>query len=68
MSRHKKHSKRNNNKTYKFDINTIVDLLNNIKPEHISALQSIFNLVGSKTVNQNKIMSDDGTISKPTQG
>lgn len=73
MSRHKKHrrhidhSKENNNKKSTFDINTIADLLNNIKPEDLSALLSTFNLGSSKNVNQNELIQEDETMSKPDQ-
>lgn len=83
MSRHEKHkghinhSKGNNNKKSTFDINTIADLLNNIKPEDLTALLSTLNLGGSKTFNkneviqneviQNEVIQPDETISRPVQ-
>jgi hypothetical protein len=73
MSSHKKHkghinhSKKDKNKKGTFDINTIADLLNNIKPEDISTLVSTLNLGGFKAANKNEEIQNGETISEPVQ-
>ena len=73
MSKHQHHrthinnSQENNDSKSTLDINTIANLLNNIKPDDLSALVSSLNLGGSKTVSPNEVTKNDETPVKPVQ-
>lgn len=73
MSKHQHHrrhinnSKKSTDNKSTFDINTIANLLNNIKPDDLSALLSTLNLGGSKTVSPSEVTQDNETPVKPAQ-